>query len=66
MGVKRQPGARAQAAEYHRSEADVRHEMPVHHVEVQPRRPRHLHRRHLLGKAGEVEGKEGGVYGKSA
>ena len=35
-------------------EGDVRHEMPVHHVEMNPVRPRLGHRANLLAKGGEV------------
>ena len=34
--VERQPGAGTQALQDRRAEADVRHEMAIHHVEMQP------------------------------
>ena len=45
VDVERQAGERPQGAQHHRAEADVGHEMPVHHVQVQPVPRRRLGRR---------------------
>ena len=58
MHVERQRGVRAQALQDRRAEADVRHEMPVHHVEMQPVGARRLDRRHLVAQSREIGRKE--------
>ncbi len=47
-------------ADQRRAERDVVDEMAVHDVEVQPVGAGDLHLVHLVGKAGEVGGEEGG------
>ena len=66
MHVERQCGVRAQALQDRRAEADVRHEMAVHHVEMQPVGARRLDRRHLVAQSGEIGGEEAWRDGDSA
>ncbi len=41
-------------------ERDIRHEVPVHHVEMDPVRAGFIDRAHFLAELGEVGGKDGG------
>ncbi len=52
--VERQPAVPAQALQHRWAEADIRHEMSVHDVEMQPIRAGRLDRRHLLAQPGEI------------
>ena len=58
MHIERQLGVRAQAAQDGRAEADVRHEMAVHHVEMQPVGARRLDRRHFVSQSSEIGRKD--------
>ena len=58
MHVERQAGVRPQAFQDRRSEADVGHEVPVHHIEMQPIRARRLDCPHFVAETGEIGGKQ--------
>ncbi len=61
--VERQLGVRPQRCQHRRAEADIRHEMPVHDVEMQPVGTGGLDRRDLLSEPGEVGGEQAGGDG---
>jgi hypothetical protein len=52
--VERQAAVRPQAFQDRRSEADIGHEMPIHHIEMQPVGSRRLDRPHFVAESGEV------------
>ena len=54
VDLQRQPRDRAQPPHDHRAEGQIRHEMAVHHVDVDPVGPGPLDLGHLLSQAGRV------------
>ena len=58
VDVQRQPGGAADRLDHRRADRDVGDEVPIHHVEVEERRPAALGPRDLLGEAAEVRGED--------
>ena len=50
----------AQRSDHVGPDGEVRHEMPVHHVDVDPVGAGRFHRAHLLAELGEIGGKDRG------
>ena len=54
MDVERLGGVRAQRLHHHRPDREVGHEMPVHHIDMDPVRPGCVNRPHLFAQPREV------------
>jgi hypothetical protein len=59
MHVEDFPGHRPDRRHHRRTESDVGHEMPVHHVDMDPVGARFIDRAHLLAEPGEIGGEDG-------
>ena len=60
VDVERQAGRGANGLDHHRADGEVGHEVPVHHVHVDPVGAGLLHGADLLAEPGEVGGEDGG------
>src|SRR4051794_25073329 len=60
MHFERQLGVGPKRLQDRGAHAEVRHEMAVHHIDVNAIRPRCLHLAYLLAKSGEVGGQDRG------
>ena len=66
MHVEDLLGVRAHRLDDVGAEGDVGHEMPVHHVEMDPVGAGRVHRAHLFAEPGEVRGQDRGRDGQGA
>ena len=57
--VEEELGGPAERRDRARAEGEVRHEMPVHDVEVDPRQAQAFDQRRAVGEAGVIPGEDG-------
>ena len=58
VNIERLGGVRTQRLNHHRADREVGHEMPVHHIDMNPVRPGGITRAHFFAETGEVSGQD--------